>query len=148
MRCTCLGLSAVVAAALGCTSLQLNYQRVPAPEAFESIQAGITTRNEVLQRLGPPEEFRQPSPFDRARPSNPQRRRVLEGGEVFMRDAGTYTYASERYVLRTFGVLPVGPSLFYISWRSSREDRWRLEFDDHGVVQSVSHVDENQDDDR
>ena len=97
-------------------------------------------------RLGPPEEFRQPSPFDRARPTSPQRRRILEGGEVFIRDS--YTYASERYRIETFGVPPVGPALFRVSWRSSREDRWRIEFDESDVVQTVSHVDESADDDR
>jgi hypothetical protein len=146
MQGASLGFSLVVAAFCGCTTLQLDYQRLPSPQALESIRAGITTRGEVLQRLGPPEEFRQPAPFDRARPSSPQHRRILEGGEVFIRDS--YTYASERYTVRTFGLLPVGPSLFYVSWRSSREDRWRLEFDENDVVHTVSHIDENADDDR
>ena len=146
MRCASFGLSLAVAAAFGCTALEINYQRLPAPEALESIQEGVTTRSEVLQRLGPPEEFRQPSPFDRARPTSPQRRRILEGGEVFIQDI--YTYASERYRVETFGLLPVGPSLFRVSWRNSREDRWRLEFDENDVVHSVSHVDETMDDDR
>jgi hypothetical protein len=135
-----------VAAVFGCTTLEINYQRLPAPEALGSIQEGVTTRSEVLERLGPPEEFRQPSPFDRTRRTSPQRRRILEGGEVFIRDV--YTYASERYTLETFGLLPVGPSLFRVSWRNSREERWRLEFDENDVVHTVSHVDERADDDR
>ena len=144
MRCASFGLSVAVAAAFGCTTVEINYQRLPAPEALESIQEGTTTRSEVLQRLGPPEEFRQPSPFDRARATSPQRRRILEGGEVFIQDI--YTYASERHRTETFGLLPVGPSLFRISWNSSREDRWRLEFDENDVVQTVSHIDESADD--
>ena len=146
MRYRSFGLSLAVAAAFGCTTLEINYQRLPAPEALESIQEGITTRSEVLQRLGPPEEFRQPSPFDRARATSPQRRRILEGGEVFIQDI--YTYASERYRVETFGLLPVGVSLFRATWRSSREDRWRLDFDENDVVQTVSHIDESADDDR
>jgi hypothetical protein len=146
MRCASFGLMVALAAVCGCTTLEIDYQRLPAPEALESIQEGITTRSEVLQRLGPPEEFRQPSPFDQARPTSPQRRRVLEAREVFIRDA--YTYASERYTVRTFGLLPVGPSLFRVSWRSSREDRWRLEFDERGLVRSVSQIRESADDDR
>ena len=146
MRCASFVLSFAVAAACGCTTLEINYQRLPEREALESIQQGITTRSEVLKRLGPPEEFRQPSPFDRARPTSPQRRRILEGGEVFIRDV--YVYASERYRVETFGLLPVGPSLFKVSWRRSREDRWRFEFDENDVVHSVSHVDESVDDDR
>ena len=146
MRCASFVLSVAAAAACGCTTLEINYQRLPAPEALESIQEGITTRGEVLKRLGPPEEFRQPSPFDRARPTSPQRRRILEGGEVFIQDI--YTYASERYRVETFGLLPVGVSLFRVSWRNSREDRWRLEFDENDVVHTVSHVDESADEDR
>ena len=102
-----MGLSVAVAATFGCTTLQLDYQRLPAPEVLASVQEGVTTRSEVLERLGPPEEFRQPSPFDQARPTSPQRRRILEGGEVFIRDF--FTYASERFTTRTFGLLPVGP---------------------------------------
>ena len=146
MQCASLGLSVAVAALCGCTTLEINYQRLPEREAFASIQEGITTRSEVLQRLGPPEEFRQPSPFDRTRSTSPQRRRILEGGEVFIQDV--YTYASERLRVHTFGLLPVGPSLFRISWDKSREDRWRFEFDENDVVHSVSHVDETVDDDR
>ena len=146
MRYRSFGLSLAAAATFGCTTLEINYQRLPAPEALESIQEGITTRSEVLQRLGPPEEFRQPSPFDRTRSTSPQRRRILEGGEVFIQDI--YTYASEQHRIHTFGLLPVGPSLLRISWDNSREDRWRFEFDENDVVHSVSHVDETVDDDR
>ncbi len=145
MRCASLGLWVAVAAACGCTTLEIHYQRLPEREALASIQEGITTRGEVLQRLGPPEEFRQPSPLDRTRSTSPQRRRILEGGEVFFQD--TYTYASERYRINTFGLLPVGPSLFRVTWRKSREDRWRLEFDENDVVRTVSHVDESVDED-
>ena len=145
MRCASLGLWVAVAAAFGCTTLEINYQHLPEREALASIQEGITTRGEVLQRLGPPEEFRQPSPLDRTRSTSPQRRRILEGGEVFFQD--TYTYASERYRINTFGLLPVGPSLFRVTWRKSREDRWRLEFDENDVVRTVSHVDESVDED-
>ena len=145
MRCASLGLWVAVAAACGCTTLEIHYQRLPEREALASIQEGITTRGEVLQRLGPPEEFRQPSPLDRTRSTSPQRRRILVGGEVFFQD--TYTYASERYRINTFGLLPVGPSLFRVTWRKSREDRWRLEFDENDVVRTVSHVDESVDED-
>ena len=146
MRCASFGLSVTVAAACGCTTLQIDYRHLPAPEALGSIEEGITTRSEVLRQLGPPEELRKPSPLDRARPTSPQRRRILEGGEVFVRDF--YTYASERYRIETFGLLPVGPALFRVSWRSSREDRWRIEFDENDLVRTVSHVDESADDDR
>jgi hypothetical protein len=146
MRCASFGLSVALAAICGCTTVEVEYQRLPTPEALGSIQAGITTRSEVLRRLGPPEEFRRPAPFERARITSPQRRRILESGDVFGRDV--YTYASERDTRRNFGLLPTGPALFRLSWRSSREDRWRLEFDENDVVRTVSHVDEIADDDR
>jgi hypothetical protein len=146
MRCASFGLSVALAAISGCTTVELDYQRLPAPEALRSIQPGVTTRSEALQQLGPPEEFRRPAPFERARRTSPQRRRIVEGKDVFGR--GVYTYASERDTRRNFGLLPTGPALFRISWRSSREDRWRLEFDENDVVRSVSHVDEIADDDR
>jgi hypothetical protein len=140
MRCASFTLSVAVAAVLGCTTLKLDYQRLPAPEALASIREGFTTRSEVLQLLGPPEELRRPSPFERSRLTSHQHRRILEGRDVFGRDF--YTYASERHNIETFGLLPVGLSLLRISWASSREDRWRIEFDENDVVHSVSHVDE------
>lgn len=145
MRCASFGLLAALTATPGCTTVELSYQRLPTSEALESIQAGITTRSEVLERLGPPEELRRPAPFERGRISSPQRRKILESGDVFGRDS--YTYASERDTIRTFGVLPIGPGIFRISWRTSREDRWRIEFGEDDVVRTMSHVDEMADDD-
>jgi hypothetical protein len=146
MRCASVGLSVAVAAVCGCTTFEVNYQRLPTPQALESIQAGTTTRSEVLRRLGPPEELRRPAPFERARPSSPQRRRIVDGGDIF--DRSSYTYASERHTVNDFGLLPTGPALFDVSWSTSREDRWRIEFDENDVVQTVSHIDEIVDDDR
>jgi hypothetical protein len=146
MRCACFGLCAALLFVCGCTTIELEYQSLPAPEALESIQAGITSRSEVLERLGPPEEMRRPAPFERQRPSSPQFRRTIEAGEIF--GDGAYTYARERHTIRTFGLLPTGPGLFQISWRKSREDRWRLEFDESGVVRTVFHIDEIADDHR
>lgn len=146
MRCASVGLSVAVAAVCGCTTFEVNYQRLPTPQALESIRAGTTTRSEVLRRLGPPEELRRPAPFERARPSSPQRRRIVDGGDIF--DRSSYTYASERHTVRDFGLLPTGPALFDVSWSTSREDRWRIEFDENDVVQTVSHIDEIVDDDR
>ena len=145
MRCASLGFWVVVAAAFGCTTLEINYQRLPEREALASIQEGITTRSQVLRQLGPPEELRRPAPFERVRLSSPQRRRIVESGDIFADEF--YTYASERHATRTFGLMPLGPALFRVSWTRSREDRWRIEFDENGVVHSVSHVDETEDDD-
>ena len=146
MRCASFGLSVAAAVLFGCTTVKLDYQRLPSPEALASIQEGITTRSEVLQRLGPPEELRRPAPFERAPLGSSQRRRILEGGDIFGCDA--YTYASERHAIESFGLLPVGMTLFRVSRRTALENRWRIEFDEKGVVRSVSHVDESADDDR
>ena len=146
MRCASFGLSVVAAVLFGCTTVEFDYQRLPSPEALASIQRGITTRSEVLQRLGPPEELRRPAPFERAPLGSSQRRRILEGGDIFGRDA--YTYASEQHAIESFGLLPVSVTLFRVSRRTALEDRWRIEFDENDVVRAVSHVDESADDDR
>jgi hypothetical protein len=146
MRCASFGLSAVLLTILGCTTVALDYGGLPAPEALGSIEPGVTTRGEVLQQLGPPEELRRPAPFERGRLASPQRRRILESGDIFGSDV--YTYASSRETRTNLGLLPTGPALFRISWRRSYEDRWRLEFDENDVVRSVSHVDESADEAR
>lgn len=121
-----------------CTTVRIEYQDLPPLEALHSIEPGATTRSEVLARLGPPEEMRSPAPFERARLTSPQKRKVLVAGDVFGRDA--YTYARGIRTSRSLGVLPVGPELLEVSWKWSREDRWRIEFDERGVVRSVSHT--------
>ncbi len=123
-----------------CTTVQLDFQALPPAEAFLSLRPGVTTRDEVLHRLGPPDELRRPSNFDRARFITPQHRRVLEGGRLF--DARTWTWATGVRRSRSFQIVPGGPALFGISRTESLEERWRVEFDAAGVVESVSHVDE------
>lgn len=125
--------------ALGCTTTRMDFHTLPPPERFASIEPGVTTRSEVLRRLGPPDELRRPANFERARRTTPQLRRVLEAGDVFGTDA--WTWASGRRSTRSLS-LPPGPSLFSVAETRSREERWRIEFDGVGVVRSVSHVDE------
>jgi hypothetical protein len=130
------GACLVAAAICGCTTLELNFQRLPPSEDLASVQPGVTTRSEVLQRLGPPEEFRRPAAFERARLTSLQRRQTLEAHQIFGRDA--------RRTTRSFGILPAGIVLFRISRVHSAEVRWRIEFDEGDVVTSVSHVDERR----
>ncbi len=132
----------VAAAICGCTTLELNFQRLPPSEELASVQPGVTTRSEVLRRLGPPEEFRRPAAFERARLTSLQERQTLEAHQIFGRDA--YTYVSARRTTRSFGILPAGIVLFRISRVHSAEVRWRIEFDEADVVSSVSHRDERQ----
>lgn len=120
--------------------VQMDFRHLPARAALDSIQPGVTTRAEVLHRLGPPEEMRRPADFDRARLTTPQHRRVLEEGVLFGDDA--YTYASGRRRIDAFGILPIGLKLFRVTRTDSMEERWRIEFGADGVVSSISHVDE------
>jgi hypothetical protein len=144
LRWPSLGLALAAGALSGCLTIQLDFQRLPASEALDTIEPGRTTRSEVLARLGPPEELRRPAPFERARFTSPQGRRIAEAGEIYGDDA--YTYASGRRTLDNVGLLPVGLAILRVSWRSFREDRWRIEFDGNGVVSSVSRVEEIGDD--
>ncbi len=134
---TCFGLSLGLT---GCLSIQMDFQRLPPPEALASIEPGRTTRSEVLARLGPPEEMRSIPPPERARFTSPQRRRVAEAGEIFGDDA--YTYAASRRTIENFGLLPIGVAILRVGWRISKEDRWRIEFDADDVVSAVSQVEE------
>ena len=127
---------------VGCSTVQMDFRHLPSPEALRSIRPGATTRSEVLRRLGPPEELRRPANFDRARPTTPQHRRILEEGRIFGDDS--YTYASGRRRTTDVDILPYGPKLLSFSWTRSQEERWRIEFDSEGVVRSVSHVDERR----
>jgi len=124
----------------GCSIFQIDFQTLPPAERFQSIRPGVTTRSEVLARLGPPEEIRRPAPFERARLHSPQHRRVIETGDIFGHQA--YTYASGRRRTESLGLLPIGLSLLRVQRTRSTEERWRIEFDDEDVVQSISHVDE------
>ncbi len=139
-----LGIVLAAATTSGCLTIQLDFQRLPPSEALASIEPGRTSRSEVLARLGPPEEMRRPAPFERSRLTSPQRRRIAEAGEIFGEDA--YTYAAGRRTLDNLGILPVGLAILRVSWRTSRENRWRIEFDGSDVVSSVSRVEELGDD--
>ncbi len=130
----------MTALSLGCATSRMEFRHLPAPDALQSIQPGITTRSEVLRLLGPPEEMRRPANFDRARKTTPQSRRVLEEGNLFGRTA--YTYAAGRRVTRDLGLIPGGPKVLSFAFTESAEERWRIEFDPNGVVSSVSHRDE------
>jgi outer membrane protein assembly factor BamE (lipoprotein component of BamABCDE complex) len=128
----------------GCTIAQFDFQSLPPREQFQSIQPGVTTRSEVLTRLGPPEEIRRPAPFERVRPDPPQHRRILEEEDIFGRRA--YTYVSGQRRTESLGLPPFGPPLLRVRRSRSTEQRWRIEFDDEDVVQSVSYVDERGED--
>lgn len=134
-------LLAVAAVLGGCATVDLDFQReYPADLIWSSIRPGETTRAEVLQLLGPPDEMRRLALFERARSNTHQSRKALEARDLFRRDA--YTYAFAHRDIDVVGLLPVGLAIFRVAWLRSWEDRWRIEFDERDVVRSVSHVDE------
>ena len=137
-RPTARGLGLLAALSVGCATTQLDHHLLPPAEALQSIEAGVTTRSEVLQRLGPPEEMRRPANFDRARTTTPQHRRILEEGRLF--DGRSYTYASARRTSVDIGLLPVGPEILRVTRTRSVEERWHIEFDENDVVSSISHT--------
>ncbi len=137
-RPTAHGFGLLLALSTGCATTQLDHHLLPPLEALQSIEAGVTTRSEVLRRLGPPEEMRRPANFDRARATTPQHRRILEAGRLF--DDRSYTYASASRRSLDVGLLPAGPELLRVTQTRSVEERWHIEFDENGVVSSVSHT--------
>ena len=124
----------------GCIELRFDFQRVPPEAAFAAIQPGLTTRAEVLEALGPPEEVRQPALGEEMRRRDPRQLRLLAAGEVF--DDAAWTWAAERRSERIVGLLPVGLVLFRVRDSRSMDRRWRIEFDADGIVRSVARVDE------
>ena len=132
-------LVASVGFGVGCSTSRLDFLHLPPEAALRAVEPGVTTRGEVLRRLGPPEEMRRPANFDRARLTTPHHRRILEEGRVF--GDAVYTYASGRRATRSFEIVPFGPALFRVSWTRSTERRWRIEFDEDGVVRTISFPD-------
>ncbi len=94
----------------------------------------------MLRRLGPPEEVRQPAPGEALRRLDSRERRIIEAGEVF--DDAVWTWATEERRERIVGLLPVLVVLFRVRNSQSLEERWRIEFDETGVVRTIAHVDE------
>ncbi len=139
----CLAL-ALCLATPACAVLEMRFQRTPPPEAFAQVTPGQTDRSQVLALLGPPEEFRRPGVGESARFSTPWQAKIVEGGDVFRRDV--YTYATELRRDRRAGILPFFIAIFRVTRVTSLEERWRIEFDEKGVVRSVSHVDEEEGD--
>lgn len=123
-----------------CAVIELDFQRLPPEDAFLQVQPGETNRSQVLELLGPPEEFRRPGAAEWPRRSSPWTYKILEGGDVFGRDV--YTYARERRRDTRIGILPTTLTILRVKRVRSIEERWRIEFDQSGVVQSVSHIDE------
>ena len=126
----------------GCIELRIEFQTLPAAADFARIEPGATTRAQVLRALGPPEEVRGPGLGEGLRRLDVRTARVLEAREVF--GSQRWTWARELRSDRIVGLLPAGPGPYLWRLHTSRslEERWHIEFDERGVVRSITHLDE------
>ena len=71
----------------GCVLSGISFgNELPAVASMMAIEPGRTTCEQVLDLLGPPEEYAQPTPFfNRPRAWDPQMQRVLEERDLFRR---------------------------------------------------------------
>ena len=88
----------------------------------------------------PPEEVRGPGLGEGLRRLDVRTARVLEAREVF--GSERWTWARELRSDRIVGLLPAGPYLWRMRTSRSLEERWHIEFDERGVVRSITHLDE------
>ena len=119
-----------------CLVVHTNYGDPIASDAeVEALVVGVTTRRQVLDALGPPEEYRQPMPWV-GRHYDPQRQRVSRERDIF--DRRRYTYLQERRKDRLILVLPV--LTLFSSYRIDHQaDRMLIWFDENDRVSAVSH---------
>ncbi len=104
---------------------------VPDEQALASIVPGRTTRAELVQRLGPPDEYRDASFAAAVMHDDSQAQRVLEEHAVFDRRAATWTreHRSDRIWL-------LWP-LYSNRQTDIRTDRLVVLFDTAGVVSAI-----------
>ena len=134
------GLCLVALLLAGCIDVRIEFQTLPSVADFARIEPGATSRAELLQLLGPPDEVRGPALGEGLRRLDGREARVLEGRQVFGDER--WSWARELRSERIIGLLPVGPYLWKMRTSRSLEERWQVEFDERGVVRSITHVDE------
>lgn len=129
-------LLAVVLWAPGCVTAHMTFGRPLAePAVVARIEPGVTTRAELLDWLGPPDELLSPMPTERARIDDPVVRRVLVERDLFRRRLLTWEY--ER---REDAMLILFPYVnLFTHWRTWHDrDRLLVELDGAGVVSHVA----------
>src|SRR5262245_40501495 len=125
-------LLALLVFAPGCFAvLESEYGTFPSDDAVASVVPGKTKREEVLELLGPPEEYRHPTVEEEQRSFSPPILRIRDEHRVF--DLSTMTYSREEDVRRSLSLI-----VFSISWFESRADRLIVTLDRDGVVQDLS----------
>jgi len=128
-------LGAAVALALlpGCYALDRVWLGNPIPDeqAVAALQPGRTTRAEVIERLGPPDEYSQPALFAELSAEDCRAIRVFEEHDVFHRAA--FTWVRERRDDRVWFLWP----LYLNIDTETRIDRLKVLFDADDVVSAV-----------
>lgn len=124
--------AALAAAALaGCVQVDATFGRMPGPEALAAVRPGLTTRAELLDLLGPPEEYAGPGADLGLRAHDPQEARVLDERDLFGREVLTWVLELRRD--RAF-IVP----LLYSHWTTShRTGRVTALLDGRGVVAAL-----------
>jgi outer membrane protein assembly factor BamE (lipoprotein component of BamABCDE complex) len=123
----------VLAAALpSCVLSSISFgDKLRTATSAEAIVPGLTSRAEVLQLLGPPEEFSQPTPLLGLRAWDPQEQRVLKERDVFHRR--TWTWIREQREDQLLWI----PLPFVWANTEHDADRIMVTFDKRGLVTAV-----------
>jgi len=120
----------------GCLFSSITFgSELPDDQAVAAIEPGRTHFQQVLQLLGPPEEYAQPTPFLGLRAWDPQEQRVLEERDVFRRR--NWLWIRER---RTDEIIWI-PLLFTWVDTDHQADRILVTFDSKGIVTAVGKQD-------
>ncbi len=121
----------LVVLAVACVSVDARFGHAPPAGALAAVRPGATTRAELLDLLGPPEEYVGPGLHLGLRAHDPQAQRVLEERDLFGRE--TLTWLLERRADRAL-VVPV----LFTHWTTThRTQRVTALLDAHGVVQAL-----------
>ena len=119
---------AAAAVFAGCVQVEAVFGRLPAPEMLASVRPGLTTRDELLDLLGPPEEYAGPGAHLGLRAHDPQQARVLDERDLFGREA--LTWVIERRSDRAF-IVPI----LFTRWTTRHATgRATALLDERGVV--------------
>jgi hypothetical protein len=121
----------LAALAGGCVSVDARFGHAPPAAALATVRPGSTTRAELLDLLGPPEEYVGPGLHLGLRAHDPQAQRVLEERDLFGREV--LTWLLERRADRALVV----PILFTHWTTTHRTQRVTALLDAQGVVQAL-----------
>lgn len=142
MSRTATELALVLGLLMGCTQIEVVYgQPAPAASELSGVTEGVTTEQQLVARLGPPDEYLSPPAFGMGRRFDEAHRRVDEERDLFGRRV--LTWACETRTVSEFSVPPRVPLLwdyltvFRITDRTYDSERLVVLLDAQGVVEAV-----------